>query len=232
MDPAKPPSTTAEPPHRADGSSHCDGRAVDLDDNQRATLARLEADLSGVGSRMRRRLARRSRPRRGHTAQRPLWGAAPDNGAPPADLDVRRAIVVGCDGRPESDAAVRFAFAEAQLRSAPVIVVTTFYRPVDPDVDEFDTPEAELRGSARSATDQSLCRALSLPDHRLPPHRLVVGSGNPWRLLLQHYGDAQLIVVGKGPRGLVRKLVHGASVGSMLIRRANVPIVVVPATPA
>jgi hypothetical protein len=59
----------------------------------------------------------------------------------------------------------------------------------------------------------------------------VVGSGNPTRLLLQHYGDAKLIVVGTHHRALVLcKLINGPTTGSTLIKRAHIPIVVVPAS--
>jgi nucleotide-binding universal stress UspA family protein len=197
---------------------------MDLDSSERAALARLDADLRGAGRRLTRRIGKR------RASRRPLWGAGPDNGAPPPGVDVRQAVVVGCDGRPESDAAVRFAFTEAQLRSATVIVVSTFFHPVDPDLESIEIPDSVLQARMHQATERALCPALSRPDYRLPPHRMVIGSGNPARLLLQHYGDAKLIVVGTHHRALIRKLINGPTTGSTLIKRAHIPIVVVPAS--
>ncbi len=54
-------------------------------------------------------------------------------------------VVVGCDGTPASDAALRFAVEEARLRHARLIVVAAYYRPIDPDIDTFDIPDSVLR---------------------------------------------------------------------------------------
>jgi nucleotide-binding universal stress UspA family protein len=199
---------------------------VSLEDRERAAFKAIERELSRTDPGLRRMLAPGTRLRRAHLWG--LWGDKPDNGTPPAGVEVQEAVVVGCDGRLGTDAAVQFAFREASLRSAPVIVVTAFYRPVDPDLASIETPESELRAAAREAATSALCRALSAREEDLPPYYLAIGSGNPWRLLLQHYGSAQLIVVGMLRRGFVRKLIHGGSVGSMLIKRAHVPVVVVP----
>lgn len=152
-----------------------------------------------------------------------MWGAGPSNGAPPPDVDLSKTIVVGCDGDPTGDAALRFAFPEAQLRSVPSIVFTTFLHPVDPDRDDILTTETELRGRTREGTELALSRALSVPDYRLPPHRLVTGSGEPSSLLLRHYGGAALIVVGERHRSLAHRLVHGAPMPAKLIKHGHVP---------
>jgi nucleotide-binding universal stress UspA family protein len=160
--------------------------------------------------------------------RRPLEPQRSGGSGSPVGIDVRHAVVVGCDRQPGTDAALRFAFAEARQRSAQLIVVAAFFHPVDPDLDDIEIPDSELHARAHDATEQSLCRALSLPDYRLPPHRIVTGSGDPSRLLLSQYGDAELIIVGTHQRHYVRRLVHGPSTSIKLIRHAHVPVVVVP----
>jgi nucleotide-binding universal stress UspA family protein len=195
-------------------------------DRERAALDRIEVELSGDHSRHTRRLTRKLTRRRARGG--PIWGAGSSNGAPPPDVDLSKTIVVGCDGHPTGDAALRFAYAEAQLRSVPLIVFTTFLHPVDPDRDDILTTETELRGRVREATELALSRALPVPDDRLPPHRLVTGSGEPSSLLLRHYGGAALIVVGERHRSLAHRLVHGAPMLAKLIKHGHVPVVVVP----
>jgi truncated hemoglobin YjbI len=82
----------------------------------------------------------------------------------PHETLVRDAVVVGCDGTPSCDAAVRFAAAEARLRCAELVVVIAYVRPVDPDLPSFDTPDGKPRSRARLAAEQALwCEALGGP---------------------------------------------------------------------
>jgi len=83
---------------------------------------------------------------------------------------VRNAVVVGCDGKPDSDSALRFAAQEAELRAAPLVVVTAFFRPIDPDIDSFDTPDSELRAQAHETAETALARALCRTESRLSFH--------------------------------------------------------------
>jgi nucleotide-binding universal stress UspA family protein len=137
---------------------------------------------------------------------------------------VRNAVVVGCDGKPSSDAALRFAAAEAQLRHAELVVVIAYGRPVDPDVPSFYTPESELRSRARQAAEQSLGRVLGLPECELPGFHIVTEHGPaPW-VLVRDYREAQLLVVGARRRSLL----PGRTV-RYLVRHSPVPVVVVPA---
>lgn len=72
-------------------------------------------------------------------------------------------VVLGCDGAPDSDAAVRFAAEEARLRHARLVVVAAYERPIDPDLDDFDIPDAELSARARVGCEAALRRALDTP---------------------------------------------------------------------
>jgi nucleotide-binding universal stress UspA family protein len=144
------------------------------------------------------------------------------------ELDVRHAVVVGCDGQPESDAALRFAVREASLRSARLVMVMSFFKPIDPDLDEYDTPESELRSRALRTAEASLCRALSLAPEHLPIHQTVTGQGEPSRVLLHDYGTAELFVLGSHHRNLVKRVFSGHATSRTLIHQGHVPVVVVP----
>jgi nucleotide-binding universal stress UspA family protein len=144
------------------------------------------------------------------------------------DVDVRHAVVVGCDGQPESDAALRFAVREASLRSARLVLVMSFFRPIDPDLDEYDIPESELRSRALKTAEESLCRALSLAPEHLPVHHTVTGRGQPSRLLLHDYGNAELFVLGSHHRNLLKRVFSGHATSRTLIHQGHVPVVVVP----
>jgi nucleotide-binding universal stress UspA family protein len=137
---------------------------------------------------------------------------------------VRNAVVVGCDGKPPSDAALRFAAAEAQLRGAELVVVIAYARPVDPDLPSFYTPDSELRSRARRAAEQSLCRALGLPAGELAGSHIVTERGSVALVLARDYGEAQLLVVGARRR----RFTQGGTV-RYLTRHSLVPVVVVPA---
>jgi nucleotide-binding universal stress UspA family protein len=143
-------------------------------------------------------------------------------------VDAQHAVVVGCDGMPDSDAALRFAVREAALRSARLVLVMSFFRPTDPDLDEYDTPESELRSRALRTAEASLCRALSLTPERLPVHQTVTGPGEPSRVLLHDYGTAELFVLGSHHRNLLKRVFSGHATSRSLIHRGHVPVVVVP----
>lgn len=146
----------------------------------------------------------------------------------PSGTFVRDAVVLGCDGGQDGDAAVRFAVREAQLRKANLVVMIAYFGPVDPDLESIETPGSELRSKARSRAESALCRALGLPVWQLPPHQIVTELGPPTRVLLHEYGGAQLLVVGLDGRQLFARMLHGPSVGEELARRSAVPVVLVP----
>ena len=141
---------------------------------------------------------------------------------------VRNAVVVGCDGKPDGDSALRFAAQEAELRSAPLVVVTAFLRPIDPDIDSFDTPDSELRAHARETVEAALARALALPTGMLPPHETITQEGDAAKVLLGEDARAALIVIGTHQRHLLQRLLHGHSTSQELILHSHAPVVVVP----
>lgn len=143
-------------------------------------------------------------------------------------VDSRHAIVVGCDGDPATDGALRFAALESLRRQAKLIVVATYFKPIDPDLDDYDTPESELQRRAHDAAHDALRRALDLTTAVLPPHEIVTTQGPPAKVLMNGFADADLIVLGNHQRRPMSRLLHSPSTSADLIHHAHVPVVVVP----
>jgi nucleotide-binding universal stress UspA family protein len=144
-----------------------------------------------------------------------------------------KVVIVGCDGQPASDSALRFGVGEADYRQLPLVLVTAYFRPVDPDLDSFDASENELRSRAYDGAEAALGRALGLGASALPPHTVVIGEGLAAHLLLEASADAVMIVVGRhhDRRLLLRRLINGPSTSSDLLHHARCPVVVVPPEP-
>jgi nucleotide-binding universal stress UspA family protein len=142
--------------------------------------------------------------------------------------DLHRAVVLACGGDPSGDEAVRFAVREARLRQAPLVVVATYLRPVDPDLESFDLSESQLGALAKDRAEKAMARALASPGEQLPEHQTVAACGTPGRVLLRDFGGADLVVVGSHHRHLLGRLLHGESVSGELIHHGRVPVVVVP----
>ncbi len=148
----------------------------------------------------------------------------PDTHDDPSD---RPRVVVGCDGTPESDSALRFAAAEARLRDVCLYVVTAYERPVDPDLDSFDIPDSQLQADARAYAQAALHRAIGPDSDTLDCHYLA-DSGDPARVLLQYSERAVMIVIGTHDRPLLQRL-FGHLSSRELLHDATVPVTIVPA---
>lgn len=146
----------------------------------------------------------------------------------PSEVDLAGMVVVGCDGDRDSFGALRFAVQEAALRSASVLVVATYLHPIDPDVDEYDTPEAILADRAIAAAHRALGEALGSSPEGPGDCKVVAASGLTAHVLLTEFGQALLLVVGAHQRHLLSRLLHGPSTGGNLIQHAQTPVVVVP----
>jgi nucleotide-binding universal stress UspA family protein len=143
-------------------------------------------------------------------------------------FDMRGSVVVATDGGGASDAALRTATAEAERRQTTLLVVISYRRPIDPDLDDIETPVAELETRARELASRALCRALSLPAERLPLHRIVTEHRELTHVLLRSFGDAALIVVASDHRLALRHLTGGYVSAGRLARRSRAPVVIVP----
>lgn len=139
-------------------------------------------------------------------------------------------VVVGTDGAVCSDAALRFAAREAQLRGSALIVVFGYIGPIDPDADDFETTKSVQVRRHEPEAIGAMLRALDVTRSALPPHRIVCDDLEPAALLVRVSvrAGAELIVVGQQYRHLFDRLLHGPSRVSKLARRSNLPVVVVP----
>jgi nucleotide-binding universal stress UspA family protein len=142
--------------------------------------------------------------------------------------DLQHAVVLACGGDPSGDEAVRFAVHEARLRQAPLVVLTTYQQPIDPDLGSFDLSDSELRALARDRAEAALARAVAGGAEAVPEHQTVASCGNPGRVLVRDFAGAELVVVGSHHRHLLGRMLHGESVSAELIHHSRVPVVVVP----
>ncbi|MCE7004677.1 universal stress protein [Kibdelosporangium philippinense] len=120
-------------------------------------------------------------------------------------------VVVGVDGSPASEAAIKFAFEEASLRRTSLIAVHTWtevYLDPELNVDRIALDTTVLEERERELLAQRLAGwQEKYPD---VPVTRVVTKGRPVRALLDYDEQAQLIVVGS--RGLGGY--HGMLLGS------------------
>ena len=131
----------------------------------------------------------------------------------------RPKIVVGVDGSPESDAALKVAYDEALARQGELVVVHAWaFPPLGPSGDDRGRAEDELAASVERL------RAMAEPE--VPVVEKLVG-GDPRQALLHEAGDAALLVVGSRGLGRVSAVVLG-SVSRYLLHHAPCPVEIVP----
>jgi nucleotide-binding universal stress UspA family protein len=136
-------------------------------------------------------------------------------------------IVVGVDGSPESDAALRFAHAEARLRGAALRIVCAWEPATASYAGEAfaATPDAFLEAE-RHADDVLRAALAQLPQDELQVQAVAI-EGRPADVILDESGAADIVVVGSRGRGATKRLLLG-SVGSELAHHVRCPIVIVP----
>lgn len=139
-------------------------------------------------------------------------------------------IVVGVDHSPESRAALRFAFEEAQLRRAKLRLVHAWlFGYISATGFESSFPvlggeRNELRGAVVAAVEATLQEVV--PDAgEVEIERRVVG-GTPAAVLVEASRDAELLVVGSRGRGGFSGLLLG-SVSQQCAHHASCPVVIV-----
>ncbi|WJV51115.1 universal stress protein [Streptomyces flavofungini] len=136
-----------------------------------------------------------------------------------------RAVVVGLDGSPESQAAVEWAAREARLRDLPLTLVSVL-EPVPEPVVQAPLMGAETRQHWIDRTPREYAEGLRLrhPGVTVGVRRL---SGRPGQLLPQRAReDEALLVLGsRGLSGVAGFLV--GSVGLVAVAHADQPVVLV-----
>lgn len=140
-------------------------------------------------------------------------------------------IVVGVDGGPEGDAALRFAFEEAERTGDSIEVVTAWSGlesiPVAPYV-RFDSQPTlgDLQRAAQERQDAAVARVLGDPPSITVSARTPQGDAK--LMLVEAAQHARLLVVGSRPMGPIRAVLLG-SVSRYCAHHAACPVVVVPA---
>lgn len=133
-------------------------------------------------------------------------------------------VVVGIDGSPVSEAALAFAYEEAAILGAPLVVVHTW---MDVVVDPMPSPLVEwkdLQIEEQAVLGERLAGwAEKYPDVRV---RRVVARDRPAHALLEEAAGAQLVVVGSRGRGGFAGLLLG-SVSHAMLHRSPCPVAVV-----
>jgi nucleotide-binding universal stress UspA family protein len=131
-------------------------------------------------------------------------------------------IVVGIDGSPASDAALRWACDEAALRGTDVLALHVVVVPYELPRVPIDDPQTELERNGKQVLDDAVARIQ--PDGVSIETRLLEGS--PAELLVEMSEGAELVVVGTRAHGRLASFVVG-SVSSTVLHHAQCPVVVV-----
>ncbi|HTI25645.1 MAG TPA: universal stress protein [Kutzneria sp.] len=143
-----------------------------------------------------------------------------------AMTDPAAPIVVGVDGSPTSDAAMAFAFAEASLRSVPLVAYHVWS-------DTSHLPGVQRQpyvldwNAIREAEESLLAERLDTVRRRYPEIevRPVVERDRPAHGLIRQSSRAQLVVVGSRGRGGLTGMLLG-STSHALVHHAACPVVV------
>ena len=135
------------------------------------------------------------------------WRAAGDYSPGP--------VVVGTDGSAVSDAALGFAFEEAELRGAPLLAVCAL----------ADAP-GSLGGRLRLQEETEQAIARHEKEHPGVAALRQVAQGGARTALLAAAHEAQLLVVGSRGRGGVQGMLLG-SVSQAVLHHAPCPVAVV-----
>ncbi|MER7897648.1 universal stress protein [Streptomyces sp. NPDC096046] len=144
-------------------------------------------------------------------------------------------VVLGVDGSAAGERAVEFAFAEAELRKAPLVALhawTTWNAPMSAPQDA-SAPYANPPGALAGQEERLLSEALA--GHRARYPGVVVEQkvmrGRTREALIDASRSAQLVVVGARGRGGFAGLLLG-SVSQALLHHAHCPVAVVRAAVA
>jgi nucleotide-binding universal stress UspA family protein len=143
----------------------------------------------------------------------------------------RGKIVVGVDGSPSSQQALRWAARQARLTGEEVHAVSVWDYPAGVGWGAVVLEEIDWPGNTRKALDDAITASLD-PDDADRVQRSVV-RGYAARVLLDAAADVDLLVVGSRGRGGMVGMLLG-SVSQHVVTNARCPVVVVrgePSTP-
>lgn len=131
-------------------------------------------------------------------------------------------IVVGVDGSPSSEEALRWAVRQGRLTGRPVRAVTSWDYPLDYGVGAVELLDWEA--NARDVLHATVVNVLG-PDGAAQVTEQVT-KGHPAQVLLDAVGPADLLVVGSRGHGGFAGMLIG-SVSQHVVAHATCPVVVV-----
>ena len=144
-------------------------------------------------------------------------------------LRAQARIVVGVDGSPGAEKALRWAADEASLRHTELDVVSCWSAPpaITPAAVVMSGEVSELlEKSARLAAEQA-ARIARLRGHQITVHPILM-RGSPGVGLVECSEGADLLVVGRRGRSIAAELILG-STSEYCLHHAHCPVVVVSA---
>ena len=133
-------------------------------------------------------------------------------------------IVVGVDGSPSSEEALRWAIGQARLTGQPVDAVTSWSIPVSFGEAAGALMGIDWKGEDTRTLENTVVKAVDPPDADRVSQRAVMG--HPAQVLLDAAADASLLVVGSRGLGGFTGMLLG-SVSQNVVARAACPVVVV-----
>lgn len=137
----------------------------------------------------------------------------------------QRAIVIGIDGTPASEIALRWAVAEASTRALPLRVVAVYELPTPSVVTAYTYVPGQIPPPAfQERFDSAVAYARDRLDEGAVSAALV--SGRPAQVILTETAGAEVLVVGSPGHSTVGGIVVG-SVSAAAAGHAQCPVVVV-----
>jgi len=133
----------------------------------------------------------------------------------------RYRIVVGVDGSPHSEAALRWSLAEAEARGGEVVAVFAWQVPFMSFPGAFDRDELEQ--AAKQFLIETVSRIVPTPPI---PLWTLVAEGDPAASLAEASKGASLLVLGTRGRSRLAALLHG-SVTRRCVKASPCPYVLV-----
>ncbi|WP_063771869.1 universal stress protein [Kitasatospora mediocidica] len=140
------------------------------------------------------------------------------------DKATERRIVVGVDGSPSSEAALRWAIAQAGLRGAAVEALTSWEYPATIGWSIPMTVDTDFGALAGKVLSECVSKAAG-PDRTVEIREHVV-QGNAAQALVAAAHGAELLVVGNRGHGGFTEALLG-SVSQRCVHHATCPVVVV-----
>ena len=131
-------------------------------------------------------------------------------------------IVVGVDGSEGGDRALRFAIAEARLRSASVRAVHAWSMPYY----EFPIPLDDVQSGAAKLLDDAVDRVSAGESEPVPVIVRSVVQGQTSAMLVDQSKGAELLVVGSRGHGGLASLLLG-STSLQCSHHATCPVAIV-----